>query len=97
VRNFSGTLTKNQKRSHGPFKVGAGGSFTTALTGSGDTDLYVRKTSLPTTTTYDCKSDGPTSTESCTLNMSANGDVYVLLNGYTAASYNLKVTYRPQQ
>jgi leucyl aminopeptidase len=96
VVNLSGTLTRGQKRSYGPYKVGAGGSFKAETTGTGDTDLYVRKTYVPTTTSYTCKSDGPTSTETCTVNMTANGDVYVLLNGYSASSYSLKLTYRPQ-
>jgi len=56
----------------------------------------VRKTTVPTTTSYDCKSDGSTATENCSVSMTVNGDVYVLLNGYSAGSYNLKVTYRPQ-
>lgn len=95
VETFSGSLTKGQKKSFGPFKAGAG-SFKAATSGSGDADLYVRKTSLPTTSTFDCKSDGSNSTESCTISMAANGDVYVLLNGYAASSYTLTVTYRPQ-
>lgn len=95
VENFSGTLTLGQKKTFGPFKAGIG-TFKAETTGSGDTDLYVRKTSVPTTSSYNCKSDSPSGTESCSINMTANGDVYVLLNGYSAANYALKVTYRPQ-
>lgn len=96
VETFTGSLLKSATKSYGPFKVGAGGSFKAALTGTGDIDLYVRKSALPTTTTNDCKSAGATSTESCTISMTANGDVYVLLSGYAAGSYTLKATYRPQ-
>ena len=96
VETFTGSLTAGQTRSFGPFKVAIGGSLTAATTGTGDVDLYVRKAAVPTTTTYTCKSDGSSSTESCTVSMTANGDVYVLLKGYTASSYNLKVTYRSQ-
>ncbi|MBA5605738.1 M20/M25/M40 family metallo-hydrolase [Duganella sp. FT3S] len=92
----SGTLAKGQKVSYGPYHVAAGGSFAATLSGSGDTDLYVRKGAAASTSGYDCKSDGPTSAESCTVSLSANGDVYVLLNGYSAASYTLTVRYRPQ-
>ncbi|MES2316827.1 MAG: M20/M25/M40 family metallo-hydrolase [Pseudomonadota bacterium] len=95
VETFSGSLTLNQTRSFGPFKVGVG-SLKAETTGTGDVDLYVRKTTVPTTSTYTCKSDGGTSTETCTVSMTANGDVYVLLKGYKASNYNLKVTYRPQ-
>ena len=95
VETFSGSLTAGQTRSFGPFKVGVG-SLKAETTGTGDVDLYVRKTAVPTTSTYTCKSDGSSATESCSVSMTANGDVYVLLKGYTASSYNLKVTYRPQ-
>jgi leucyl aminopeptidase len=96
VETFTGSLTASQTRSLGPFKVALGGSLTAATTGTGDVDLYVRKTSVPTTSTYTCKSDGSSATESCTVNMTANGDVYVLLKGYSASSYTLKVTYKAQ-
>jgi len=95
VETFSGSLTLNQKKSFGPFKAGVG-TFKAETTGTGDVDLYVRKGSVPTTSSYSCKSDGSTATESCSTSVTANGDVYVLLNGYTASTYNLKVTYRPQ-
>jgi leucyl aminopeptidase len=96
LETFTGSLTSGQTRSFGPFKVAVGGSLKAATTGTGDVDLYVRKSSLPTTSTYTCKSDGASATESCTVNMTANGDVYVLLKGYTASTYTLKVTYRAQ-
>ncbi|WP_028103074.1 M20/M25/M40 family metallo-hydrolase [Pseudoduganella violaceinigra] len=95
VENFSGSLTQNQKKTFGPFKAGVG-TFKAETTGTGDVDLYVRKGSVPTTSSYSCKSDGSSATEACSLSITANGDVYVLLNGYTASSYNLKVTYHPQ-
>ncbi|WP_338849082.1 M20/M25/M40 family metallo-hydrolase [Massilia sp. W12] len=96
TETFSGSLALNATKSFGPFKVGAGGAFMAKTTGTGDIDLYTRKTSVPTTSSYDCKSAGSTSTESCSINFSANGDAYVLLKGYAAGNYNLTVTYRPQ-
>lgn len=95
VQTFSGSLALNQKANFGPFKAGIG-TFKAEVTGTGDADLYVRKGAAPTTSSYTCKSDGSTSTETCSVNMTANGDVYVMLNGYKASTYNLKVTYRPQ-
>ena len=95
VETFSGSLTLNQKKTFGPFKAGVG-TFKAETTGTGDIDLYVRKGSLPTTSSYSCKSDGSTATETCSTSVTANGDVYVMLNGYSAGTYNLKVTYRPQ-
>lgn len=93
TQTFTGSLTLNQTKSFGPFKSAAGTAFTAKTTGTGDIDLYARKTSVPTTTTYDCKSDGSTSTESCSINVTATGDVYVLLKGYAAGNYSLTVNY----
>jgi leucyl aminopeptidase len=95
VETFSGSLTLGQTRSFGPFKVGIG-NLKADTTGTGDVDLYVRKSYVPTTSTYNCKSDGSSATETCTVSMTGNGDVYVLLKGYSASTYNLKVTYKPQ-
>lgn len=95
VETFSGSLTVGQKKTFGPFKAGAG-TFKAETTGTGDVDLYVRKTYAPTTSSYTCKSDGSTATEACSFSVTANGDVYVMLNGYTASTYNLKVSYHPQ-
>ena len=96
VETFSGSLASKVSKSFGPFKVGAGGSMKVATTGTGDIDVYGRKTSVPTTSTYDCSSTGSTATESCSVSYAANGDGYVLVYGYTAGTYNLTVTYRPQ-
>ena len=95
TETFSGSLARNQTRSFGPFAAGIG-SFKASTTGTGDIDLYARRGSVPTTGTYDCKSDGSTATETCSISVTANGSVYVLLKGYTAGTYNLSVTYRPQ-
>lgn len=95
TETFTGSLTRNQTRSFGPFKAGVG-AFKASTTGTGDIDLYARRTTVPTTSSYDCKSDGSTATESCSINVTANGNVYVLLKGYTAGNYNLTVTYKPQ-
>lgn len=96
TETFSGSLSLNQTRSFGPFKAAAGSSFKASTTGSGDIDLYARRGATPSTSLYDCKSDGPSAAETCTLSITANGDVYVLLKGYSAGSYQLTVTYRPQ-
>ncbi len=95
MENFSGSLTLGQKKTFGPFHAGVG-TFKAEMTGTGDVDLYARKSYAPTTSSYTCKSDGSTATEACSFSVTANGDVYVMLNGYTASTYNLKVTYHPQ-
>ena len=96
VETFTGSFTAGQTKSFGPFKVISGGTLKGETTGTGDVDLYIRKSALPTTSTYTCKSDGAAAAETCTVSMTANGDVYLLLKGYSASTYTLKVTYSPQ-
>ena len=54
--------------------------------GSGDVDLYVKLGSNPTTSSYTCKSEASSSTETCTIAAPTAGTYYVLLNGYSAYS-----------
>ncbi len=96
TETFTGSLATSATKSFGPFKVKAGGTMKLSTTGTGDMDIYGRKTSVPTTSTYDCKSAGSTSTETCTISFAANGDGYVLVKAYAAGNYNLNVTYTPQ-
>jgi leucyl aminopeptidase len=95
TETFTGSLSLGQTRSFGPFKAGVG-TFKASTTGSGDIDLYARKGAVPTTSSYTCKSDGMTSTETCSISMTANGDVYVLLKGYSPGTYALTVSYKSQ-
>ncbi len=54
--------------------------------GTGDADLYVKFGSAPTTTTNDCKSEGGTTAETCSIATAQAGTYYVLVKGYTAFS-----------
>jgi hypothetical protein len=54
--------------------------------GSGDADLYVRFGSAPTTSSYDCKSDGGSNAETCSITSPAAGTWHVLVHGYAAYS-----------
>ena len=54
--------------------------------GTGDVDLYVRFGSPPTTTTFDCKSEGAATTESCTIPAPAAGTWHVLLHAFSTYS-----------
>ena len=58
---------------------------------NGDADLYARFNGTPTTTSYSCKSDGPTSRETCTLNAPAAGRYTVGVYAYAGYS-SLSVT-----
>ncbi|GAB3346172.1 M20/M25/M40 family metallo-hydrolase [Lysobacter tyrosinilyticus] len=54
--------------------------------GTGDADLYVKYGSAPTTTSYDCKSEGSSTAETCTLPSATPGTWHVLVKGYSAFS-----------
>lgn len=54
--------------------------------GSGDADLYVKFGSAPTTTSFDCKSESSTNTETCSIATAQAGKYYVLVRGYSAFS-----------
>jgi vibriolysin len=90
VNNLSGARNSNTNYSY-VTPAGATAMKFEMSGGSGDADLYVRYGSAPTTTTYDCRSAGATSTESCTINGAKQGTYYVLIKGYSAYS---GVTYK---
>jgi leucyl aminopeptidase len=54
--------------------------------GTGDADLYVKFGSAPTTTSYDCKSDGGTNAETCAIAAAQAGTYHVLIKAYAAFS-----------
>jgi len=54
--------------------------------GTGDADLYVKYGTAPTTTSYDCKSEGSTNAETCSLPAATPGTWHVLVKGYSAFS-----------
>ncbi len=54
--------------------------------GTGDADLYVKFGSNPTTTTNDCKSEGGTTAETCSIATAQAGTYYVLIHGYATFS-----------
>ena len=63
--------------------------------GTGNADLYVRYGAMPTTTTYDCRSDAAGNLESCPIASPLAGKYYVMVRGGAAhagarltASYN---------
>jgi len=54
--------------------------------GTGDLDMYVKFGSAPTTTSYDCKSEGGTNAETCNIATAQAGTYQVLIKGYSAFS-----------
>ncbi|OWQ93405.1 hemagglutinin [Roseateles aquatilis] len=62
--------------------------------GSGDGDIYVKRGSAPTTTSYDRKSDGSTNAETITISAPTAGTYYLLLSAYaTVSGASLVATY----
>jgi hypothetical protein len=89
--NESGKLAKNEEKKLGPYKVAAGGKLVAETTGTGDVDLYVKKGTAPTTSSYDCRPYKSGSKESCTSE--GGTDVFVTVRGYAATS-DFKVTIK---
>lgn len=64
--------------------------------GTGDADLYVRRGSQPTTSTYDCRPYLNGNTESCTFNNPIAATYHIGIRGYTAVSgVTLTTSYQP--
>jgi serine protease len=66
--------------------AGASGLKFVTSGGSGDADLYVRFGAQPTTTSFTCKSEGPTNAETCNIATAQAGTYHVLVRGYSAFS-----------
>ena len=83
VTGLSGA--KSQELSY-TVTVPAGSSLTIATSGgTGDADLYVKKGSAPTTSSYDCRPYKTGSAESCSFS-GASGTYYIKVRGYSAFS-----------
>ena len=66
--------------------AGAGNLKFVTTGGSGDVDVYAKFGSVPTTSSYDCKSDSPNSAETCTIATAQAGTYHVRLVAYSAFS-----------
>jgi Bacterial pre-peptidase C-terminal domain len=84
-------------KTFGPFDVAAGTKIDVHMTGSGDADLYVKRSEQVSTTDYDCRPYTGTSNEDCTgtqFNAAGPAKFYVGIQGYADATVNLVVTYQ---
>ncbi|QSX79266.1 M4 family metallopeptidase [Agrilutibacter solisilvae] len=66
--------------------AGATGLKFVSSGGTGDADMYVKFNATPTTTSYDCRSIGSTTAETCNIATAQAGTYYVLISGYSAFS-----------
>jgi hypothetical protein len=61
--------------------------------GTGDPDVYVRFGSPPTTADWDCRPYGTTFPETCDIPITGQTTAYVMVRGYSDATYTLRVHY----
>jgi hypothetical protein len=76
----------------GVYTATVAGEITFKTAGTGDVDLYIKKgATAPTTTSFDGKSDGPTSVEQVKITVAKGDQVRFLLYAYSASTANLVV------
>lgn len=96
ISNIS--VTQNAWANHTQ-ELGEGYSnLTVTITGgSGDADLYVRRGSAPTTSSYDCRPYKWGNEEVCTFNAPQSGTWHIGIRGYNASSgVTLRIEATPQ-
>ena len=87
----SGTLARGVEKAS-PFDVPAG-TYVIQLSGDGDADLYVKKGTAPTQTSFDCRPFLNGSNEKCAITFSEAGKLNVMVRGFAATStYKVAVT-----
>jgi hypothetical protein len=79
------TVTRSAEKRFETEVLGAG-SYLISLTGSGDADLYVRRGSPPTATTYDCRPFKDGSEERCAVVLSTPGRLHIMVRGQAPSS-----------
>jgi hypothetical protein len=81
----SGTIARNaEKRWVTPTL--AAGTYLFEMTGTADADLYVRRGTAPTTSSFDCRPYKTGSNESCRVTLSQPGVIHAMVRGWAASS-----------
>ncbi|AKT43110.1 trypsin-like serine protease [Chondromyces crocatus] len=91
VTNQTGLSGASNSWKHYTVTVPAGAKGLSVYTGrasssSGDADLFVRRTSQPTTSAYNCRSQESGNNEGCVIPSPASGTWYVSVRGYSSYS-----------
>ncbi|MCC7381094.1 MAG: PPC domain-containing protein [Deltaproteobacteria bacterium] len=81
----SGTAAKDEERRFQTPELPAG-TYRFDLSGTNDADLYVRVGAAPSTSAYDCRPYEGSSSESCTVTLTARAVIHVMVRGYAASS-----------
>ncbi len=84
-----GTVARNQEVRLATPSLPAG-RYVFTMAGNNDADLYVRAGSAPTESAYDCRPYQGHSNEVCTVTLTSNAVIHVMVRGYAATtSYTL--------
>ncbi|MDK2125866.1 M28 family metallopeptidase [Parachitinimonas caeni] len=90
---FEGSLSQDQNKQFGPFKLAAGARLVAELNGVGDADLYLRQGAAPSRQDWDCRPYRGDAVETCSLTATSATDVYLMVDAYRDNTYSLKVSY----
>jgi serine protease len=96
TETFSGTIWFFGRAVLPTFSVEPGTAFSVATTGSRNIDLYVAFGRAPTESSYDCRSNGATGTESCARTVpsgATNAQVLIVSRALLNSTYSATVTY----
>lgn len=81
----------------GSFPVEPSTSFSAAMTGAGDPDLYVKIDGPALISNYDCRPYETGALETCDFEVPAQAQfIQVAVHGYAAGSYDITVTHTPR-
>ena len=93
------SVAKDAQEEYGPFAVAPGSLFEATIGGpgsSGDPDIYVRFGSQPTLSEHNCRPFLLGPNETCSIDTpGGQGQAHVMVHGYEAGKYNLKVKHVP--
>lgn len=85
VLSASGSVTRSQELRWATASLQAG-TYTFAMSGTNDADLYVRIGSAPTLSSYTCRPYRSDSNERCVVTLAAPATVHAMVRGYAASS-----------
>jgi hypothetical protein len=75
----------------GPYQAAAGDKLRVTTHGDGDADIYIERGEAPDPQTYDCRSNGSDSDESCAVD--GGGPVYVAVFGAVPSTIDVSIEY----
>lgn len=95
-QTVSGSVAESEWKQYIIRSVSFNKNLTVNLSGSGDADLYVKKSSVPSLSSYDCRPYLNSSNESCSIANTGSTDWYIGVRGYHASEFTLIAALTPQ-